>query len=97
VKEIKGRKVIVETTLSANGRICARGEVIAVQLPEHLLPESAWCSVNTKWAAGWLCRQRSWRILGSDSENGCTTHNLDLLQVIRLKALSLPPHRIWPL
>jgi acyl-coenzyme A thioesterase PaaI-like protein len=41
VKEIKGRKVIVETTLSANGRICARGEVIAVQLPEHLLPESA--------------------------------------------------------
>jgi len=37
VKEIKGRKVIVETTLSANGKICVRGQVIAVQMPEHML------------------------------------------------------------
>jgi acyl-coenzyme A thioesterase PaaI-like protein len=37
VKEIKGRKVVVEATLSAAGQICARGEVIAVQMPEHLL------------------------------------------------------------
>jgi len=36
VKEIKGRKVVVESTLSANGRICVRGEVVAVQLPEYL-------------------------------------------------------------
>ena len=36
VKEIKGRKVIVESTLSANGQICVRGEVVAVQLPEYL-------------------------------------------------------------
>lgn len=36
VKEIKGRKVIVESTLSANGQICARGEVVAIQMPEHL-------------------------------------------------------------
>ena len=36
VKEIKGRKVVVTSTLSANGEICARGEVVAVQMPEHL-------------------------------------------------------------
>lgn len=36
VKEIKGRKVIVESTLSAGGKICARGEVVAVQIPDHL-------------------------------------------------------------
>jgi acyl-coenzyme A thioesterase PaaI-like protein len=38
VKEIKGRKVIVSATLSANGVVCARGEVVAVQMPEHLIP-----------------------------------------------------------
>ena len=37
VKEIKGRKVIVESTLSADGKICARGEVVAIQVPEHLI------------------------------------------------------------
>ena len=36
VKEIKGRKVVVTSTLSANGEICARGEVVAVQMPERL-------------------------------------------------------------
>ncbi len=36
VKEIKGRKVIVASTLSANGEICARGEVVAVQAPDTL-------------------------------------------------------------
>ena len=39
VKEIKGRKVVVEETLSANGEICARGEVVAVQMPENLVSE----------------------------------------------------------
>jgi acyl-coenzyme A thioesterase PaaI-like protein len=38
VKEIKGRKVVVTSTLSARGEVCARGEVVAVQVPEHLLP-----------------------------------------------------------
>ena len=37
VKEIKGRKVVVSATLSANGEICARGEVVAIQMPENLL------------------------------------------------------------
>jgi acyl-coenzyme A thioesterase PaaI-like protein len=35
VKEIKGRKVVVSTTLSAEGEICARGEVVAVRVPER--------------------------------------------------------------
>ena len=34
VKEIKGRKVVVETTVFAGGVATARGEVVAVQMPE---------------------------------------------------------------
>ena len=34
MKEIKGRKVIVETTVLAGGMATARGEVVAVQMPE---------------------------------------------------------------
>jgi len=34
ILEIKGRKVISEITLSANGDITAKGKVIAVQMPE---------------------------------------------------------------
>jgi len=34
VKEIKGRRVVVEATVSVLGRITARGEVVAVQMPE---------------------------------------------------------------
>lgn len=42
VKELKGRKVILTSTLSANGEVCARGEVVAVQMPDHLaLPPTA--------------------------------------------------------
>lgn len=37
VKEIKGRKVVVSATLTAEGEVCARGEVVAVQVPDHLL------------------------------------------------------------
>lgn len=35
VKEIKGRKVTVSVTLSAEGEIRAKGEVVMVQLPEN--------------------------------------------------------------
>lgn len=38
VKELKGRKVVVTATVSAEGRVCARGEVVAVQMPEHMRP-----------------------------------------------------------
>ena len=37
VKEIKERKVVIEITLSANGKICAKGLVVAVQMPANLL------------------------------------------------------------
>ena len=37
VEEIKGRKVVVSVSLSAGGEICAKGRVIAVQMPEDLL------------------------------------------------------------
>jgi len=40
-REIKGRKVIVEATLSAGGEVCARGEVVAVQVPDRLLPDAS--------------------------------------------------------
>ena len=36
VREIKGRKVVVDSQLSAKGEICAKGEVVAVQMPEHM-------------------------------------------------------------
>jgi acyl-coenzyme A thioesterase PaaI-like protein len=39
VKEITGRKVIVETTLSAEGEVCARAEVVTVQMPEDMVSE----------------------------------------------------------
>ncbi len=39
VKEIKGRKVVVAASLSADGKVCARGEVVAVRMPNHLVPE----------------------------------------------------------
>ena len=38
VKEIQGRKVLVTATVSAEGEVTARGEVVAVQMPEHLRP-----------------------------------------------------------
>jgi acyl-coenzyme A thioesterase PaaI-like protein len=38
VKEIKGRKVVVATELSVHGQVCARGEVVAVQIPENWSP-----------------------------------------------------------
>ena len=39
VKEIKGRKVVVSARVSAGGEICARGEVVAVRMPEHMMPK----------------------------------------------------------
>ena len=38
VEEVSGRKVVVLATVSAEGEICARGRVVAVQMPEHLIP-----------------------------------------------------------
>jgi acyl-CoA thioesterase FadM len=38
VKEMSGRKVVVAATLAASGQVCARGEVVTVQMPEHMMP-----------------------------------------------------------
>jgi acyl-coenzyme A thioesterase PaaI-like protein len=38
IKEIKGRKVVIASRLMAAGKVCATGEVVAVQVPEHLMP-----------------------------------------------------------
>ena len=37
VKELKGRKVVVSATVSAKGKVCARGKVVAVQMPAHMI------------------------------------------------------------
>lgn len=37
VTELKGRKVISEITVYAEGKITARGEVVAVQMPENMI------------------------------------------------------------
>jgi acyl-coenzyme A thioesterase PaaI-like protein len=37
IEEIKGRKVVVGVTLSANGVVCAMGKVVAVQMPEDMM------------------------------------------------------------
>ena len=39
VKEIKGRKVVVTSSLLAKGIECARGEVVAVQVPDSFLED----------------------------------------------------------
>jgi acyl-coenzyme A thioesterase PaaI-like protein len=39
VIEIKGRKVVMQATLSAEGQLCARGEVVAVQAPAEMFGE----------------------------------------------------------
>jgi acyl-coenzyme A thioesterase PaaI-like protein len=39
LKEIKGRKVVVSATVSAEGEVCARGQVVAVQMPERMVAE----------------------------------------------------------
>lgn len=40
VEEIKGRKVVVSAKVSAAGEVCATGEVVAVQMPEHMVPST---------------------------------------------------------
>jgi acyl-coenzyme A thioesterase PaaI-like protein len=39
--EVKDRKVVVRATLSAEGEVCARGEVVTVRMPEHMRPAGA--------------------------------------------------------
>jgi acyl-coenzyme A thioesterase PaaI-like protein len=39
VEEINDRKVLVRTTVSVNGELCAKAQVIAVKMPERLKPK----------------------------------------------------------
>lgn len=39
IKEVKGRKVVVEEWIVANGEITVRGEVVAVQVPDHMIQD----------------------------------------------------------
>ena len=39
MKEIKGRKVVIEEWIVAQGEITVRGEVVAVQVPNALIEE----------------------------------------------------------
>lgn len=41
VKGIKGRKVVLTATLAAGGEVCARGEVVTVQMPDSFLDPGA--------------------------------------------------------
>ncbi len=48
VKEIKGRKIVVASTLSAANQICVRGEVVAVQIREDFGEEKSAGSVGDR-------------------------------------------------
>ncbi len=37
VAEIKGRKVVVDVDLRAGGQVCARGRVVAAQMPDSMI------------------------------------------------------------
>jgi acyl-coenzyme A thioesterase PaaI-like protein len=36
--KVEGRRVWVSATVAAEGKICARGKVVAVLMPEHMMP-----------------------------------------------------------
>lgn len=39
VEEITAKKVVISATVSAKGETCARGKVVAVKMPEHMVPK----------------------------------------------------------
>ena len=39
VVEIKEKKVVVDITVAAHGKVCAKGQVIAVRMPESMAPK----------------------------------------------------------
>ena len=41
VQEIKGRKTVVAIDVQARGEICVKGQVVAVQMPESMMPKKA--------------------------------------------------------
>jgi len=47
IVEVKPRKVVVDVTVQAAGEVRARGQVVAVLMPETMLPTAAGRSVDT--------------------------------------------------
>ncbi|WP_299795757.1 PaaI family thioesterase [uncultured Shewanella sp.] len=45
IREVKARKVVVDITLSAKGKVCARGHMVAVKMPDTMMSSDA---VNEK-------------------------------------------------
>ena len=41
IVEVKPRKVVVEISVAADGEVCARGSVVAVLMPQAMLPRDA--------------------------------------------------------
>jgi acyl-coenzyme A thioesterase PaaI-like protein len=42
IEEIKDRKVVVSTTVSADGEVCARSRGVTVKMPKNLWPTGDW-------------------------------------------------------
>ena len=40
VKELRGRKIVVDVKLIANGEICAKGEVVGSPLPQNMISKN---------------------------------------------------------
>jgi len=40
IDEITGRKVVVSAVVAANGEVCASGRVVAVRMPEDMVPQT---------------------------------------------------------
>jgi acyl-CoA thioesterase FadM len=39
VREVKGRKVVIGVIMTAQGTVCAKGEVVTVRVPDDWLTE----------------------------------------------------------
>jgi acyl-CoA thioesterase FadM len=48
IKEVKGRKVVVEEWIVANGEVTVRGELVAVQVPDQMIQELVLNAQNLK-------------------------------------------------
>lgn len=48
IKEVKGRKVVVEEWILANGEVTVRGELVAVQVPDQMIQELVLNAQNLK-------------------------------------------------
>ncbi|OGT25789.1 MAG: thioesterase [Gammaproteobacteria bacterium RBG_16_66_13] len=38
--EIRGRKIVIDVELAAEGKVCVRGRVVTVEMPEHMVRDA---------------------------------------------------------